>query len=116
MKKKAINGQVQPVVIHFVLRQHWFNEMLAGRKDIEYRAITPYWTARLIKHRPTIAIFRVGYQSTKRRIMRGILDIDTGPCPYPDWHGEFYRVHLFPMDNGELSRVCLRWRPKGGHS
>ena len=101
--KEAIPHRVDAVVIHFVLRQYWFNEMLAGRKDIEYRSITPYWTARLIKRNPTIAIFRVGYQSTRRRMMRRILAIDTGPCPYPGWHGEFYRIHLSPMNNVKLT-------------
>lgn len=90
-------------IVHFILKRHWHSETRAGRKDIEYRAITPYWTARLIKpgHRITHAVFSCGY-TARGRFTRPVTLIDIGPCPYPGWTGDFYRVHLGPiMQNKE---------------
>ena len=92
---------MDPVVVHFVLQRHWHAEMLAGRKDIEYRAITPYWTARLMRRPVTHAAFSRGY-TARGRFVRPVTRIDIGPCPYPGWTGDFYRVHLGPiMHNAE---------------
>lgn len=87
---------MDPVVVHFVLKRHWHGEMLAGRKDIEYRAITPYWTARLTRRQVTHAEFSRGY-TTRGRFIRPVTLIDIGPCPYPGWTVDFYRVHLGPI-------------------
>ena len=89
--------------VHFVLARHWHAEMLAGRKDIEYRAITSYWTARLARRPVTHAAFSRGY-TTNGRFVRTVTRIDIGPCPYPKWTGDFYRDHLGPiMHNAVLS-------------
>jgi len=33
-----------------------------------------------------------------------VTTIDIGPCPYPGWTGNFYRVHLGPiMPNAALT-------------
>ena len=92
---------VQALVVHFVLKRHWANEMLAGRKDIEYRSVTPYWTARLTGREITHAAFSIGY-TRRGRFMRPVTKIDIGSCPYKGWTGDFYRVHLGPiMPNAE---------------
>jgi len=70
--------------------------MLAGRKDIEYRDITPYWKARLMRRRVTHAAFSRGY-TARGRFVRPVTHIDIGPCPYPGWTGNFYRIHLGPI-------------------
>ena len=31
------------------IKKQWFDEILAGRKKIEYREVKPYWTSRLLK-------------------------------------------------------------------
>jgi len=94
---------MKPLVVHFVLKRHWHAEMLAGRKDIEYRAITPYWTARLTRRPVTHAAFSCGY-TARGRFVRPVTKIDIGPCPYPGWTGNFYRVHLGPiMPNAALT-------------
>ena len=85
-----------PVVVHFVLTRHWYAEMLAGRKDIEYREITPYWSSRLTRRKVTHAAFSCGY-TARGRFVRPVTMIDIGPCPYRGWTGEFYRVHLGPI-------------------
>lgn len=87
---------MKPVVVHFVLKGHWYTEMLAGRKDIEYRAVKPYWTARLATRPVTHAAFSRGF-TTKGRLIRTVTKIDIGPCPYSGWTGDFYRVHLGPI-------------------
>jgi hypothetical protein len=80
-------------VVFFVLKGPWYDEIEAGRKRIEYRAVTPYWTARLCGKKITHAIFSRGY-SRRNRLLRRVTKIDIGPCPYPGWNGRFYRVHL----------------------
>ena len=37
---RAAKNSVHPLVLHLVLTGHWFDEMVAGRKHIEYRACT----------------------------------------------------------------------------
>lgn len=103
------------LVVHFVLKRHWHAEMLAGRKDIEYRAITPYWTARLTRRQVTHAAFSRGY-TARGRFIRQVTLIDIGPCPYPGWTGDFYRVHLGPiMHNNEVRRDSAEPGGTDGH-
>lgn len=84
--------------VHFILTRHWYDEMVQGRKDIEYRAVTPYWTARLTRRPVTHAVFSLGY-TARVRIVRPVNAIDIGPCPYSGWTGDFYRVHLGPIEH-----------------
>lgn len=92
------------VVVHFILKRHWMAEMLAGRKDVEYRAVTPYWTARLTRRQVTHAEFRPGYVA-RRGIIRPVTKIDIGPCPYPGWPGDYYRIHLKPIMHNKVLSV-----------
>jgi len=91
-KRKGRN--VDPVVLHLVLTRHWFDEMLAGRKDIEYRACTPYWRRLLWGRRRRITHARFSRGYTSRTILRPVLAVDCGGCPYDGWDGRFYRLHL----------------------
>jgi len=51
------------------LHAHWFNEILQGRKKIEYREQTDYWAKRLLnsdgspRHYDTV-LFRNGYAAS----------------------------------------------------
>ncbi len=53
-------------ILHLTLMKKWFDEIISGKKKIEYREIKPYWTKRLFdsngkpKHYDTIH-FRNGY-------------------------------------------------------
>jgi hypothetical protein len=87
-------------VVYFVLTRRWHAEMLAGRKDVEYRRVTSYWTARLMGRTITHAAFSCGY-TTRGRIVRPVTGIDIGPCPYPGWTGSYYRIHLGPAERNE---------------
>ena len=48
-----------------------------------------------------LAVFRVGYPSNSKPrkwpdIVRRIVKIDIGPCPYDGWDGEYFRIHFEP--------------------
>lgn len=36
-----------PKVLYLSIMRRWFNEILSGKKKVEYREATPYWTSRL---------------------------------------------------------------------
>ena len=87
--------------LNLVLSYYWFEEMVAGRKYVEYRAVTPHWTRLIWKRRDQIthARFSKGYTSTT--ITRRVLFVSRGSCPYEGWNGDFYRLHLDCSENGE---------------
>jgi hypothetical protein len=33
--------------LRLTLNRHWFDQIVSGKKTVEYREIKPYWTARL---------------------------------------------------------------------
>jgi len=52
--------------LHLTLHRKWFDEILSGKKKIEYREIKPYWTKRLINKQGNpikynLIFFRNGY-------------------------------------------------------
>lgn len=87
-------------LVHLVLTYHWFDEMLAGRKDVEYRAPVAHWRKHIWMRRSAIrfACFYRGYSST--RIVRFVNMVDEGPCPHEGWRGVYYRLHLGPIMDG----------------
>ena len=95
-------------VIHLVLKGVWFDMMVSGMKDVEYREIKPHWIRLLWSNRNTIthAKFSRGY--TKKSITRKVRSIDIGPCPYAGWAGDYYRIHMEPytdsQENTEVKR------------
>lgn len=86
--------------IHLVLNFAWYDEILSGRKRVEYRAKKridgrpSVWVRRLWKRREklTHVIFKRGYTSEKYEFK--ISKIDQGPCPYSGWEGDFFRIHF----------------------
>lgn len=89
--------QCKPVrTVHFILKSVWFEQIKDGTKSVEYRAVTPRWTAILSK-KPNVAVFSRGY-TRLGRVVRVIEKIDVGPCPIPHWSGNYYRIHLAPKD------------------
>jgi len=87
------------MTIHLVLTYHWFDEILAGRKDIEYRRICGKWIRDIgiKRNQITHVIFQRAYDKHPKTILRKVTKIDIGPCPYPGWSGDYYRIHLEPM-------------------
>jgi len=94
----------QGLVINLVLSFSWYDMMIAGLKDAEYRTVTAFWTARIWRNRDlaTHVLFHRGY--TSPILMRTIRKIDIGGCPYPGWSGDYYRIHLYPLHAQEITR------------
>ena len=86
----------QRVVLHLVLTYHWFDEIMAGRKIIEYRAMSPHWKRLIWDRRNQIAKvrFQRGFERDPLRTARSVTKIDIGPCPYAGWSGDYYRIHF----------------------
>lgn len=83
-----------PDTLHLVLTRRWFEEIKSGRKLVEYRNPTPFWQKRIWDKRNLFktVIFHCGY--TNETIQCNIAGIDMGPCEYPEWPGEYIRIHL----------------------
>lgn len=50
-----------------IVARQVFDDIVAGRKNKEWRAITPFWIARLYRHRPTSIRFQRGYSNVQAR-------------------------------------------------
>jgi len=80
-------------ILHLVLTHEWYDEHAAGRKDIEYRSMSPHWK-RLIWDRLdklTHVRYSRGYSSTT--MIRPITGVTIGKCPIEGWEGMYYRIH-----------------------
>ena len=44
---RSLSFNMTPKILHLTLMKKWFDEILSGKKKIEYREIKPYWTKRL---------------------------------------------------------------------
>ena len=86
------------MTIHLVLTYYWFDEIIAGRKNIEYRKMTKYWKKRIWDNRNYINRVRFSRGYTNKYIFRRVLGIDIGTCPYDGWDSEYYRLHFKPTD------------------
>jgi hypothetical protein len=80
-------------LIHLVLTHHWFDEIISGRKLVEYRALKKCHIKNILhnKYLETI-VFHRGYSSVI--VTRTVSNVDVGPCPYPDWPGDYIRIHF----------------------
>ena len=79
----------------FNLKKKWYDEILNGTKDVEYRKIKEFWTKRLSKIQcGDIVTFRLGYKRTNGDIHAKVTKIDIGSCPYQGWSGDYYRIHF----------------------
>lgn len=101
-REKTPCGAVPPSLF-LTLTHEWFDKMLLGQKDIEYREATAFWRKRiwLRKNEITHVTFSRGY--TKTRMTRQVLSIDLGTCPYPDFNAPYYyRIRLGAIVKGKL--------------
>ena len=61
-------------ILHLTLKKKWFDEILVGTKNTEYREIKPYWTKRLLNKDGTpikydLIYFRNGYSKDCRKMI-----------------------------------------------
>jgi len=82
------------VILQLVLTYHWFDEMVGLRKHVEYRDMTPQWKRLIWDRRNKISAARFSRGYTSETILRPVIGIDIGPCPYDGWGGYYYRITL----------------------
>ena len=102
--------------ILFNLKREWYDKIASGEKTVEFRRICPYWESRIWRsnkpimtfpvamfmhnreampiNRDLFAVFRLGYSRKYPDIVRRIVMIDIGNCPYKGWDGEYFRIHF----------------------
>lgn len=98
--------------IIFNLKREWYDKIASGEKTVEYRKLSRYWRYRLLfspylMHKNgeclvpdgyVFAVFRLGYSRKHPDIVRRIVKIDIGPCPYDGWDGEYFRIQFEKED------------------
>lgn len=111
--EKGRDGRMKKLL--FNLKWRWYSAISNGFKAVEYREIKPHWTSRIrnalggqlpknggnaIFPTHLLAVFRLGYgrpsnfNSSSPDIVRRVMYIDIGPCPYAGWNGDYYRIHF----------------------
>jgi ASC-1-like (ASCH) protein len=78
--------------LHLVLTHHWFDEIAAGRKKVEYRKHSALWRKRIIQAQPRTVVFHRAY--TRKTLAATVVRIDIGPCHYEGWPGDYIRIHF----------------------
>ena len=107
-------------LIIFNLKREWYDKIASGEKTVEYRKISEHWISRLTftefakafaregkymwslekcKGPDVFAVFRLGYSRKYPDIMRRIVKIDIGTCPYDGWDGDYFRIHFEKGEN-----------------
>ena len=80
------------------LKRGWFAKIWNGEKRTEYRAVKPYWTKRIGAwvgdNAPRFILFQIGYAKDGPRLLVQTTGVDVGPCPYPGWSGDYYRIRF----------------------
>lgn len=51
-------------VLHLVLKHHWFDLIISGKKTSEYRECSEYWNKRLTNKQYNAVVFHKGYTNT----------------------------------------------------
>jgi len=66
-------------ILHLTLKKKWFDMILSGEKQEEYREIKPYWIKRLSNKTYNAILFRNGYAKNApeflieyKRLSRGV--------------------------------------------
>jgi hypothetical protein len=80
--------------LFIVLTGHWFTETATGRKRIEYRKMSPFWTRRIWENREAIKTVTFARGYTRASLTYNVTKIDVGPCPIEGWQGDYYRIHF----------------------
>lgn len=93
------------------LKRIWFAKIWNGKKKVEYREVKPYWKERRdldswVGSHPRFVLFMIGYSKYGPRLLVQTTGVDIGPCPYPGWCGDYYRIRFeivqpYLFDNGK---------------
>ena len=102
-KTSVVPGMVNPLVLYLVLTEHWYDEIDAGRKRCEYRAMSKHWQRLIWERRDKITHvrFQRGFKKNPPKMTFEVRHIDAGPCPYEGWDDFYYRIHFMQNERGE---------------
>jgi len=80
------------------MKREWFAAIWNGTKTTEYREKKPYWEKRIGNWVGEccgrFVEMRLGYKRTTPVMLLQVDRVDIGPCPYPGWAGEYFRLHF----------------------
>lgn len=84
------------VLLNLVLTHHWYDEVVSGRKRVEYREMSDHWKKLIWDRRQHInrVRFQRAYSKNAPKSQYYVSNIDIGPCPYDGWEGDYYRIHF----------------------
>ena len=95
---RLIMGEAVKPDLVLPLTRQWFAKIWNGEKNTEYREVKPYWTRRIGAwvgdDTPRFILFQIGYAKDGPRLLVQTSGVDIGPCPYPGWRGDFYRIRF----------------------
>ena len=95
-KKWSGHDGLNVLVLHLVLTEYWYDEIDAGRKLTEYRAMSDHWK-RLIwgrRDKITHVRFQRGFKKNPPKMTYEVSEIDVGKCPYEGWDDDYFRIHF----------------------
>ena len=102
---KGNEGRKIMSVLHLVVKRKWFDQIVSGRKKIEYREYTPYWCKRLLMLSPAGKLiykyfdevsFRAGYGKSVPGAIFSLRKITIKETVHPDT-GKFtfnFLIHI----------------------
>lgn len=96
------------MTLSLVLTRHWFDQMVSGKKNVEYRLCCDYWRKRIWEKRRELAAARFSWGYSDVQIVRPIEHIGIDGCPYEGWDGLYYTIHLGPIF---CKHNFHKWRP-----
>ena len=95
---RRIMGEIIKPDLVLPLKRQWFAKIWNGEKQTEYREVKPYWTRRIGAwvgdNAPRFIMFQIGYADYGPRMLVQTSGVDIGPCPYPGWAGDYYRIRF----------------------
>ena len=95
--RQIMGESIKPDLV-LPLTRKWFAKIWNGEKTTEYREVKPYWTRRIgvwvCDNAPRFILFQIGYAKDGPRLLVQTSGVDIGPCPYPGWRGDYYRIRF----------------------
>ena len=74
--------------LRLTLKRHWFDQIVSGKKTVEYREIKPYWESRLEDRDFDVIEFKNGYHAGAKTMTVECLGITK------NLHSGFYEIRL----------------------
>jgi len=83
-------------VLNLVLSYKWYDEIEAGTKRIEYRAMSLHWTKLIWSKRNEITHvrFQRAYDKDTPTQEFELVKVVKDTCPYPSWNELYYCIHF----------------------